>query len=82
MPQDIQFFYPGSIGDRFHKCSFCGQGPVEGKHVFLRVVFVSVIGLPVHVDGKVRDQDKITVYIHKSGSITAVSVFDDDPAGH
>ena len=82
MAQDFIFLNSGGFGDHLHKGPFCREAAVEREHIFLGIVFIAVVSLPVHMDGKIRDQQEIPVYIDQPGAETALAVFDDDPASH
>ena len=65
MSEYIFLVYRCGIGDSFHEGAFCRQISVKGEHILLRIVFITAVCLTIHVDGKVGDQNKIPVYIHK-----------------
>ena len=83
MAQDILFVYAGGFGGVLHKRTLGRQVAIQGQHVFLRVVLVTVVCLTVHVDGKVRDEYEVPVNIHQSGyESSGIRIFDDHASGH
>ena len=82
MTQDFIFLNSGGFGDHLHKRPLCRKAAVEREHIFLGIVFIAAVCLPVHVDGKIRDQKEIPVDIDQPGAETALAVFYNDPACH
>ena len=82
MAEDIAFISVSCFGDRFHEGPFCREAAVEREHILLGIVFIAVICLPVHVDGKIWDQKEIPVDIDQTGDQISPAVFYNDPAGH
>ena len=65
MPQNLLFFYTGSVSNILHKCSPGGNTAVKGKHIFLDIVGIPFIGFTVHMDGKAGNHYQIPVNIYK-----------------
>ena len=83
MAQNILFTYAGRFGGGLHKSTLGRQVAVQGQHIFLCVVLVTVVCLTVHVDGEIRDQYKVTVYVHQSGyESSGIRILDDHASCH
>ena len=81
VPQDLGFIYVGGLCHGFHERVFAGQSAVEGQQIFLHIIFIAVVGLPVHVDGQARDQQEVPADIDEFCVKCIVSrIFDDDAA--
>ena len=85
--EDVFRSCPGSIRDHLHEGVFGSDISVEREHIFLCVVFISVVDLAVHVDGKIGDHQKVPVHIDKDGAQRAGravsgTVPDDHPSCH
>ena len=63
MTKDFIFSYIGCLCDGLKKGILCCKITVKREHIFLSIVFMPVICITIHVDGKIRDHEKIPVNI-------------------
>ena len=58
---------PGGVGNQLPERSGAGGLPVYRQHINLRVQGAAVVHAAVHVNGHMRNQQKIPVDVHKAG---------------
>ena len=63
MTKDFIFRYIGCFCNGLKKGILCCKIAVKREHLFLSIVFMSVICITIHVDGKIGDHEKISVNI-------------------
>ena len=78
--QDVFRFHRGSVRDLRPQLSPGVFGSVQRQQVDLGVIFVSVVHLPVEMDGHVRDQDRVPLKIDQF-AFQSVCCPDDHPPG-
>ena len=54
--------YSGRLCNLLHKSSLFTSHSIERKQILLRIVFITIIGFPVHMDCQIRNHHKVPVH--------------------
>ena len=81
MAQDVLRLYSCGFRHKLHEASLCLLQAEEGDHVHLRIIGIALIGLPVHMDRHIGDQQCVPVQIHQA-FLRALFSLHKDPSCH
>ena len=81
MSQNIFRLYICGLSHSFHKSALSFLIAEKRQHILLHIIFISVIYFPVHMNGKIRNNQQISVHSHHLLSDFSI-LTDDQPSCH